>query len=63
MIFLGKEMKVNQGIATNIGIHFYDMLSWIFGDVQENIVHLREKDKSIGYLEFEKARVRLVFIY
>ena len=46
------------GIATNIGIHFYDMLSWIFGDVQENVVHLRDKDKSAGYLEFEKARVR-----
>jgi UDP-N-acetyl-2-amino-2-deoxyglucuronate dehydrogenase len=34
------------------------MLSWLFGDVQENIVHLREKDKSAGYLEFEKARIR-----
>lgn len=46
------------GIATNIGIHFFDMLAWLFGDVQENLVHLREKDKSAGYLEFEKARVR-----
>ena len=46
------------GIATNIGVHFYDMLSWIFGEVTNNIVHLREKDKSAGYLEFEKARVR-----
>lgn len=46
------------GIATNIGIHFFDMLSWIFGEVQENIVHMREKDKSAGYLELEKARVR-----
>jgi UDP-N-acetyl-2-amino-2-deoxyglucuronate dehydrogenase len=53
----GDESK-SGGIATNIGVHFYDMLSWIFGDVQENIVHLREKDKSSGYLEFEKARVR-----
>ena len=34
------------------------MLSWIFGEVQENIVHLREKDKSAGYLEFKNARVR-----
>jgi UDP-N-acetyl-2-amino-2-deoxyglucuronate dehydrogenase len=34
------------------------MLSWIFGDVQENRVHLREKHKAAGYLEFEKARVR-----
>ncbi|OSY87858.1 oxidoreductase [Tenacibaculum holothuriorum] len=53
----GDESK-SGGITTNIGIHFYDMLSWIFGDVQENIVHLREKDKASGYLEFEKARVR-----
>ena len=53
----GDESK-SGGIATNIGIHFFDMLSWIFGDVQESIVHLREKDKSSGYLEFEKARVR-----
>lgn len=52
------DLSKSGGIATNIGIHFYDMLSWIFGDVQENKVHLREKDKSSGYLEFEKARVR-----
>jgi UDP-N-acetyl-2-amino-2-deoxyglucuronate dehydrogenase len=53
----GDESK-SGGIATNIGIHFFDMLAWLFGDVQENIVHLREKDKSAGYLEFKKARVR-----
>lgn len=53
----GDESK-SGGIATNIGIHFFDMLAWLFGDVQENKVHLREKDKSAGYLEFEKARVR-----
>lgn len=46
------------GIATNIGVHFYDMLSWIFGDVKENIVHLQTHDRASGYLEFEKARVR-----
>ena len=53
----GDESK-SGGIATNIGIHFFDMLAWLFGDVQENLVHVREKDKSAGYLEFEKARVR-----
>ena len=53
----GDESK-SGGIATNIGIHFFDMLGWLFGEVQENSVHLREKDKSAGYLEFEKARVR-----
>ncbi|MDA3790826.1 MAG: Gfo/Idh/MocA family oxidoreductase [Desulfobacula sp.] len=46
------------GIATNIGIHFYDMLIWIFGNVQHNEVHLFESDKSAGFLELENARVR-----
>jgi len=46
------------GIASNIGIHFYDMLSWIFGDVKTNLVHLHTHDRAAGYLEFEKARVR-----
>ncbi len=53
----GDESK-SGGIATNIGVHFYDMLSWVFGAVQENIVHFREKHKASGYLEFENARVR-----
>ena len=53
----GDESK-SGGIATNIGVHFYDMLSWVFGDVQENTVLLREKHKASGYLEFENARVR-----
>ena len=53
----GDESK-SGGIATNIGVHFYDMLFWIFGEVQENSVHLRAKDKSSGYLEFKNARVR-----
>jgi len=53
----GDESK-SGGIATNIGIHFYDMLSWIFGDVKQNKVHVRTKETSAGYLEFEKARVR-----
>lgn len=53
----GEESK-SGGITTNIGVHFYDMLSWIFGEVQENQVHLRERSKAAGYLEFDKARVR-----
>ncbi|MBE7629143.1 Gfo/Idh/MocA family protein [Tenacibaculum piscium] len=52
------DQSKSGGIATNIGVHFYDMLSWVFGKVQENKVHLREKDASAGYLEFENARVR-----
>jgi len=46
------------GIATNIGIHFYDMLIWIFGNVQQNDVHLLEVDKAAGFLELENAMVR-----
>ena len=53
----GDETK-SGGIASNIGIHFYDMLSWVFGDVKTNIVHLHEHDRAAGFLEFEKARVR-----
>lgn len=53
----GKEEK-SGGIATNIGVHFYDMLSWVFGEVLENTVHVHTHDRASGYLEFEKARVR-----
>ena len=53
----GYENK-SGGIATNIGVHFFDMLGWIFGNVQENIVHIHTHDRASGYLEFEKARVR-----
>ena len=52
------DKSKSGGIATNIGVHFYDMLSWIFGDVQENIVHIHDSDRAAGYLEFENARVR-----
>src|SRR5574344_257897 len=46
------------GIATNIGVHFYDMLSWIFGPVEENIVHVYTHDRAAGFLRFKRARVR-----
>ena len=52
------DISKSGGIATNIGVHFYDMLSWIFGDVIENKVHLLSHDTGSGYLEFKKARVR-----
>ena len=53
----GDESK-SGGIATNIGVHFYDMLSWIFGGVKTNITHIHTHDRAAGYLEFERARVR-----
>ncbi|WP_298350739.1 Gfo/Idh/MocA family oxidoreductase [uncultured Dokdonia sp.] len=53
----GDESK-SGGIATNIGVHFFDMLSWIFGGVKQNITHIYEHDRASGYLELERARVR-----
>lgn len=53
----GNDLK-SGGIATNIGVHFYDMLAWVFGKVTRNIVHISSHDRVAGYLEFEKARVR-----
>ncbi len=53
----GDERK-SGGIATNIGVHFFDMLYFLFGDLQENFVHLKEPTKAAGYLEYEKARCR-----
>lgn len=52
------DVQKSGGIATNIGVHFYDMLAWIFGDVYKNIVHVHEHDRAAGYLEFKHARVR-----
>lgn len=52
------SMEKSGGIATNIGIHFFDVLTWIFGDVKENIVHLHTHDRAAGYLELQKARVK-----
>lgn len=52
------DVTKSGGIASNIGIHFYDMLSWVFGDVKSNKVHLHNHDRASGILEFEKARVR-----
>ena len=46
------------GIATNIGIHFFDLITWLFGDVQKNIVHLYEEDHAGGFLELKKANVQ-----
>ncbi|HEY5471081.1 MAG TPA: Gfo/Idh/MocA family oxidoreductase [Bacteroidales bacterium] len=52
------DIQKSGGVATNIGIHFFDMLTWIFGDVKKNIVHLSDINKAAGYLELENARVR-----
>jgi UDP-N-acetyl-2-amino-2-deoxyglucuronate dehydrogenase len=52
------SIEKSGGIATNIGIHFFDMLAWIFGDVKKNIVHLSGPKRAAGLLELQRARVR-----
>lgn len=52
------ETSKSGGIATNIGIHFFDMLSFVFGKVQINHLHYVDHHKASGYMEFERARVR-----
>lgn len=52
------DINKSGGIATNIGVHFYDMLHFVFGDLKENIVHYGDSRKAAGYLEYERARVR-----
>ncbi|MCD4793895.1 MAG: Gfo/Idh/MocA family oxidoreductase [Bacteroidales bacterium] len=52
------ENQKSGGVATNIGVHFFDMLTWIFGNVKENIVHISEEEKAAGFLKLEKANVR-----
>jgi len=53
----GDEQK-SGGVATNIGVHFFDMLTWIFGDVKQDVVHVYREDKAAGFLDLERARVR-----
>ncbi len=52
------QMEKSGGIATNIGIHFFDALTWIFGETRENQIHLHTHDRAAGYLELKRARVK-----
>lgn len=52
------DQSKSGGIATNIGVHFYDMLHFVFGKLQSNVVHVSDATKAAGYLEYENARVR-----
>jgi UDP-N-acetyl-2-amino-2-deoxyglucuronate dehydrogenase len=52
------DVQKSGGIATNIGIHFFDMLIWIFGAVKENVVHVHTHDRASGFLQLERAKVR-----
>ncbi len=52
------DIHKSGGVATNIGVHFFDMLSWIFGKVTEVQVIISKPEKVSGYLELEQARVK-----
>ena len=53
-----RDRDKSGGIATNIGVHFFDMLSWVFGQVKENTIHIHTHDRAAGLLEFDRARIR-----
>jgi UDP-N-acetyl-2-amino-2-deoxyglucuronate dehydrogenase len=46
------------GIATNIGVHFFDLLTWVFGRAKGNIVHHLQSDRAAGFLQLEQANIR-----
>jgi len=52
------QLERSGGLATNIGIHFFDLLIWLFGPVQRSEVHLSTVSKDGGFIELENARVR-----
>ncbi|WP_022851631.1 Gfo/Idh/MocA family oxidoreductase [Limisalsivibrio acetivorans] len=52
------SLEKSGGLTTNIGVHFFDMLIWIFGSVQKSELHINDDKKQAGYLELENARVR-----
>lgn len=52
------DVEKSGGVATNIGVHFFDMLSWIFGSMRSSVVHRRQLDCAAGVLELERARIR-----
>jgi UDP-N-acetyl-2-amino-2-deoxyglucuronate dehydrogenase len=51
------DIQKSGGIATNIGVHFFDMLLWIFGDVKQNTVTQHDQITAAGELELEKANI------
>jgi len=54
------QIERSGGLATNIGIHFFDLLIWLFGPVESNEVHIATPKKTGGYIELERARVRWI---
>ena len=52
------DVEKSGGIAMNIGVHFFDMLTWIFGRPDYHNIHVLEPTRAAGYMELPKARVR-----
>jgi len=52
------DVKKSGGLSTNIGVHFFDMLTWIFGEAEEIAVKEKGPTKESGYLKLKKAEVR-----
>ena len=52
------DPKKGFGLVTNIGIHFFDMLHYLFGDLKESYIHLNKSKKASGYLKFAKSNVK-----
>ncbi len=54
------DVQKSGGIATNIGVHFFDMLTWIFGSVKKSVVHFSSNETAAGFLQLERANVRWI---
>lgn len=52
------DEKKSGGIATNIGVHFFDLLNWLFGDIISTEMHLNDPAKMSGFIELKNADVR-----
>ncbi len=52
------QVELSGGLGTNIGVHFFDLLIWLFGDVVRSEVHVSTPTRVVGYLELEKARIK-----
>ena len=53
----GDEAK-SGGIASNIGVHFFDMLSWIFGELEQSVLHVKQSDTNAGFMRLKNANVK-----
>jgi len=52
------DPRKSFGVACNIGVHFFDMLHFVFGRLERNVLHCSDEMRASGFLEYEKARVR-----